>query len=93
MSMRRVSKYRIVPSANGWKVKTIAGGRPFGPFESRRDARQCKASLEEREARELWRAYCRSGRKPDNIPENPDEVYADEWVSWTDWIGGYDEKV
>ena len=34
-----------------------------------------------------WIAYCESGNKPDDIPDNPDEVYADEWISWSDFLG------
>lgn len=44
---------------------------------------------QEAAARELWRAFCASGRKPADIPENPDVVYADKgWSGWCDWIGG-----
>jgi hypothetical protein len=34
-----------------------------------------------------WIAYCQSGNKPDDIPDNPDEVYAKEWISWSDFLG------
>jgi superfamily II DNA or RNA helicase len=34
-----------------------------------------------------WRAYCRSGDKPDDIPSNPQRVYASEFQSFGDWLG------
>jgi hypothetical protein len=35
-----------------------------------------------------WRAYCGSGKKPNDIPSNPQRVYADAgWNDWGDWLG------
>ena len=35
-----------------------------------------------------WRDYCKSGKKPDDIPANPNQTYAnDGWVGWGDWLG------
>lgn len=35
-----------------------------------------------------WRIYCKSGKKPDNIPTNPQRTYArDGWLSYGDWLG------
>jgi len=35
-----------------------------------------------------WRDYCGSGKRPVDIPANPDSVYADSgWISWGDWLG------
>jgi 3-mercaptopyruvate sulfurtransferase SseA len=35
-----------------------------------------------------WRAYCKSGKKPTDIPANPDQTYAEDgWSSWGDWLG------
>jgi hypothetical protein len=35
-----------------------------------------------------WRVYCRSGKKPDDIPSTPDGVYADAgWIGMPDWLG------
>ncbi len=34
-----------------------------------------------------WKAYCRSGDKPKNIPNTPQNVYKDEgWCGYRDWI-------
>ena len=39
-----------------------------------------------------WIAYCRSGKKPANIPNNPHTVYAGKgWMHWPDWLG-YERK-
>ena len=35
-----------------------------------------------------WRKYCKFGRKPSNIPSNPDKKYKDQgWISFGDWLG------
>ena len=50
--------------------------------------------MSEEECEMAWREYCKSGRKPGNIPENPDVVYKDEgWKAWQDWIGCYGQSI
>jgi hypothetical protein len=44
--------------------------------------------LAEQIARMLWEDYCRSSKKPTDIPDRPDLVYASEWKGWVDWLGG-----
>jgi len=35
-----------------------------------------------------WRAYCKSGHKPEDIPANPNRTYKqDGWKTWGDWFG------
>jgi len=35
-----------------------------------------------------WRAYCKSGKKPADIPAVPRHVYLnDGWAGWGDWLG------
>jgi superfamily II DNA or RNA helicase len=35
-----------------------------------------------------WYNYCKSGKKPRNIPSNPNKAYVDNgWVSMPDWLG------
>jgi hypothetical protein len=35
-----------------------------------------------------WRDYCKSGKKPADIPTNPMGIYAKTgWISWGDWFG------
>jgi superfamily II DNA or RNA helicase len=54
------------------------------PFK---DARAFVRRLNLKSAKE-WRAYCKSGKRPVDIPSNPNLTYADAgWVSWGDWVG------
>jgi hypothetical protein len=35
-----------------------------------------------------WIAYCKSGKKPITIPDEPDKVYKKEgWLGWGHWLG------
>src|SRR5262249_28749958 len=35
-----------------------------------------------------WRTYCKSGKKPDDIPAHADRTYANAgWAGWGDWLG------
>jgi Phage-integrase repeat unit len=35
-----------------------------------------------------WKAYCKSGKKPDDIPAAPHNTYADAgWTGIRDWLG------
>ena len=34
-----------------------------------------------------WNSYCKSGKKPNNIPANPRIVYKKQWKGWGDWLG------
>jgi hypothetical protein len=35
---------------------------------------------------QAWLDYCASGKKPADIPDRPDIVYADEWKGWDDFL-------
>jgi superfamily II DNA or RNA helicase len=40
------------------------------------------------ESFEEWCEYCKSGKKPDDIPSNPNRTYAGAgWAGWGDWLG------
>jgi hypothetical protein len=56
----------------------------FIPFkEMRIFARNLKLS-----SNLAWRKWCKSGKRPDNIPANPDRIYKNSgWVSWGDFLG------
>lgn len=41
----------------------------------------------EKEAEACWRHYLETNGLPPYIPENPDEVYADEWQGWVKFLG------
>ena len=35
-----------------------------------------------------WKAWCRNGARPVNVPSNPDQVYVhDGWIGWGHWLG------
>ncbi len=34
-----------------------------------------------------WHEYCKSGKKPDNIPSTPERKYKKDWISWGDFLG------
>ena len=36
-----------------------------------------------------WREYCKSDRKPPDIPLSVYTVYKNEWVNWPDFLGSY----
>jgi hypothetical protein len=41
-----------------------------------------------------WREYCRSGKKPADIPASPDTTYAEAgWSTWGDWLGSGRRRV
>ena len=71
-------------AGKGWKSWSdwLGTGRlPFG------EANDFVRSLGLKNAKE-WRTYCASGKRPLNIPANPNTVYADKgWKSWNDWLG------
>ena len=73
---------------NGWSDWLGNGGvRRTGwrPFE---EARAFVQKLGLKSVVKDWRGYCRSGKKPTDIPSNPSTVYADAgWNGWGDWLG------
>jgi len=35
-----------------------------------------------------WYNYCKSGKRPNDIPSNPQRTYREAgWISWKDWLG------
>ena len=35
-----------------------------------------------------WYGYCKSGKRPDDIPGNPSRIYKNKgWNGWGDWLG------
>ena len=34
-----------------------------------------------------WREYCKSGKKPEDIPADPGKFYKNEWNGFGDWLG------
>ncbi|HEY4681515.1 MAG TPA: integrase repeat-containing protein [Nitrosarchaeum sp.] len=57
--------------------------RKFRPFtEARTFARSLKL-----QKRDEWSNFCKSGKKPDDIPSHPSVYYKDEFIDMTDWLG------
>ena len=59
-------------------------------FRSFEEARNFAQSLNLKSESE-WREYCKSERKPNDIPRTPEQVYKNNgWISMGDWLGtGY----
>lgn len=38
-----------------------------------------------------WRQYCKSGKKPQDIPYHPEGAYRQEWKGYLDWLGNNNE--
>ena len=34
-----------------------------------------------------WYNFCKSGKKPNDIPSSPNKIFEKEWSSWGDWLG------
>ena len=57
---------------------------PFLPFE---EAREFVRSLGLKSSIE-WSEYCKSGKRPNNIPSAPSKVYKNKgWKGMGDWLG------
>ncbi|MBE0573901.1 hypothetical protein IH575_03295 [Candidatus Dojkabacteria bacterium] len=90
-SPARVYKTRGWTGWGDWLgTRTVATRlRSYRPFL---EAREFVHRLGLKSHRE-WVNYCRGhlpgkGRKPENIPAAPNEVYKDQgWIRWADWIG------
>lgn len=58
-------------------------GRKWLPFK---EARSFVHSLKLKSGRE-WNKFCKTTKKPNNIPANPHIAYKHEWISRGDWLG------
>jgi hypothetical protein len=75
------SEWQGWPDFLGTKPLSPKGG--WRPFEEAREyirALEIKNNLE-------WREWCVGGSRPDDIPTAPEEIYADQWEGWADWLG------
>ena len=57
--------------------------KKFREFES---AREFVRSLNLKSQKE-WMEYCKSGNKPDDIPQKPERTYKKDWKGVGDWTG------
>lgn len=59
---------------------------PYKNWRSFEEARAFVRSLGLSSTAE-WEAYCRSGKRPPDIPSAPRNVYQSEWINWGDFLG------
>ena len=72
------------PNFFGTKKLGVTGTKKdFLPFN---DARKFVITLDLKGNKE-WREYSSSGKRPDNIPANPESRYIDEWGGYAYWVG------
>jgi Phage-integrase repeat unit len=57
--------------------------RKYLPFK---EARTFACSLNLKSSSE-WQDFCKSGKKPVNVPYKPHEAYEEDWKGWGDWLG------
>jgi hypothetical protein len=82
----------IAYKATGWVgmgdwlgTGTIASS--LREYRSFKEARTFGRSLAF-QSREQWYDYCKSGKKPADIPAQPQQTYATAgWAGWSDWLG------
>jgi len=59
----------------------------FREYLSYQEAKEFIYKIHLKDTKE-WFEYCKSGNKPDNIPNYPDHVYKNKgWISWGDFLG------
>jgi hypothetical protein len=75
-------------ASSGWIdwFDWLGAGRRIGGWRSFEKARAYVRCLKLK-SRAEWRAYCKSGEKPVDIPADPRQAYKDEFVSDVDWFG------
>ena len=72
----------------GWKkfLGTENVKKKIKRFCSFQEARNYVRTLKLKNTKE-WKEYCKSGRKPNNIPSSPENTYDDLWEGWIDFLG------
>ncbi len=55
-------------------------------YQSFEDARKFAHALKLKSGAD-WERYCKSGNKPETIPNAPRSTYKKEWISMGDWLG------
>ena len=70
-----------------WAIGLGLAGRDPCQYRSFKKARAFVRSLGLK-SRAEWNDYCKSGKKPDDIPANPNRIYAEAgWAGMGDWLG------
>jgi len=60
---------------------------PKKEYRSFKDAKKFVRSLKLKGAKNSWGEYSKSGKRPNDIPSNPNLPYKKEWKGWGDFIG------
>ena len=84
----------VVYANSGWIRMSdwLGNGQRKGDWRNFEEARAFVQDLGLKSGKQ-WSAYCRSGKKPDDIPASPDSVYAkSSWISMGDWLGTGNRK-
>ena len=55
-------------------------------YRSYKEAREFVRALNLKDFKN-WQEYCKSGKKPDDIPGNPNKIYKNEFKGVGDWLG------
>lgn len=83
------------PRIGRYEKEWISGGDWLGTgtianqkrkYRSYNDAKKFVQKLKSKNKDE-WVEYSKSGKKPDDIPQNPPQTYKKEWEGWGDWFG------
>ena len=81
------SQEKALYSIPGWEEFVSNGFDNYKiEYRSFEDAREYVRNENLNNGKE-WHKWCKSGKKPDNIPSAPNTTYKDFWVSWGDWLG------
>ena len=71
---------------SGWK-DFLAPKKRFLDFDDARKEAIMLAREYGLESQKDWRNLSRARKRPGRLPSNPNEYYADQWVSWAHWFG------
>nr|AIF07963.1 hypothetical protein [uncultured marine thaumarchaeote KM3_25_G08] len=70
-----------------WKGYPDWLGYTYFEYRTYEDAQKFVQKLKLKTVDE-WKKYCRSGKKPENIPANPQSVYKTKgWIGWYSFLG------
>jgi hypothetical protein len=75
----QLKRWQALPGFDGLQWDADIPWRPF--TDARRFARALKLK-----SKTEWEAYRKSGKRPEDIPSSPEQVYED-FVGWGDWLG------
>jgi hypothetical protein len=74
----------------GWRDWFAKGVVPFKRASRFVPFKEARAFVRSRSLKSVteWREFCRSGKRPNDIPAAPEVVYAENgWTGWGDWLG------